>query len=48
MKNKRLVIMKIGIVALSAVFIFTGAARGECGEVLKKAIQVCLACIGIG
>lgn len=30
------------------VFLFTGINRGEMGVVLRKAIHICLECIGIG
>lgn len=31
-----------------AVFMFAGIARGEMDVVLRKAITICLECIGIG
>lgn len=48
MDNKKIRIIQIGIVVLSVAFIAVGAWRGEGGVVLKKAIQICLSCIGIG
>lgn len=44
MKNK----IKYLFLLLSLVFIVAGAYRGEVLEVLKKAINICLECIGIG
>jgi len=32
----------------SICLIFYGISRGEVGTVLKKAINICLECIGIG
>ena len=37
-----------GLLALSGVFVFFGAYRGEALSVLAKAVKVCLECIGIG
>ncbi|MGN0163620.1 MAG: CD1871A family CXXC motif-containing protein [Candidatus Ornithomonoglobus sp.] len=48
MNNKRLRLIQLGIICLSAAFIAAGIYRGECAEVLKKAINICLSCIGIG
>jgi len=33
---------------LSFILIIVGVYRGEAGEVLEKAINICLECIGIG
>ncbi|MEN6470026.1 MAG: CD1871A family CXXC motif-containing protein [Clostridiaceae bacterium] len=33
---------------LGAVFLLIGISRGEVAVVLKKAIYICLECIGIG
>lgn len=34
-------------IALAAVFICIGIGRGEAAIVLKKAVRVCLECIGV-
>ena len=36
------------VLALGAVFCAVGILRGEAGVVLKKAILICMECIGIG
>lgn len=36
------------LVALSISFMLAGLYRGEVGVVLKKAIRICLECIGVG
>lgn len=44
MKDK----MKYMLLMASFVLIIAGIYRGEVAEVLKKAINICLECIGIG
>jgi hypothetical protein len=48
MKNKIERLARYGILIISALFIFVGIYRNEVGVVLKKAINICLECIGIG
>ncbi|WP_291582883.1 CD1871A family CXXC motif-containing protein [Clostridium sp. UBA6640] len=45
MKDK---ILKYGILIGSICLIVVGSIRGEHRTVLKKAINICLECIGIG
>ncbi|WP_408605251.1 CD1871A family CXXC motif-containing protein [Anaerovorax odorimutans] len=40
--------LKYIILLLSFIFIFTGFYRGEHLEVFKKAVNICLECIGVG
>lgn len=47
MKTKRLMV-SIGILALSVLFIGIGVVNKEHMEVMQKAVMVCLECIGIG
>ncbi len=44
MKNR----LKYILLFLSFAFMAVGTYRGEVLEVLKKAINICLECIGIG
>lgn len=46
LKNK--VLWQIMLLALAAVFIVLGISRGEVSIVLKKAVNICLECIGLG
>lgn len=46
--NKSEVFIKYSILIMSIAFIFTGIYRNEVRIVLKKAINICLECIGIG
>lgn len=39
---------KVCVLAVSVLFIVTGALRKEQMEVLGKAVRICLECIGIG
>lgn len=44
----KLALIRIGIFITSMLFILAGVLRNEVGTVLKKAISICLECIGIG
>ncbi|WP_454054082.1 CD1871A family CXXC motif-containing protein [Clostridium sp. Marseille-Q7071] len=46
--NKSEILIKYSILITSILFIFTGIYRNEVRIVLKKAINICLECIGIG
>ncbi|MCY6355688.1 CD1871A family CXXC motif-containing protein [Clostridium sp. ZS2-4] len=41
-------LLKYGILLMSVSFIAAGVYRNEVRVVLKKAINICLECIGIG
>ena len=42
------VIARVCLGALAAVFIFYGILHGGAGEVLRKAVRICMECIGLG
>lgn len=50
MRNKEswLAALRILLLCTAAVFLFIGISRGEVGIVLKKAVNLCLECIGLG
>ena len=41
-------LLKYGILFMSICFIVSGVYRNEVNTVFKKAINICLECIGIG
>lgn len=41
-------IARIALLLLAAAFITIGVTRGETAIVLKKAVNICLECIGLG
>lgn len=46
--NKIQGLIKYGILITGILFIYTGVHRNELGIVLRKAINICSECIGIG
>lgn len=48
MKIKDINKVRYILIILSVLFIIIGVMRGENSEVLQKAINICLQCIGIG
>lgn len=40
--------VRIALLAAATVFIAVGISRGEAAIVLKKAVNICLECIGLG
>lgn len=38
----------IALVALAAVFLTVGVWRGEAQTVFRKAVNICMECIGLG
>ena len=39
---------QLGAILISIAFIFFGVERGEVEIILKKAIHICLECVGLG
>lgn len=48
MGRKQILIIRYGVLVISATFIVVGIMRQEHIEVLRKAVKICLECIGIG
>ena len=48
MKEKTRYLIGAAVLAASAILIFVGVHNGEMAVVLKKAVNICLECIGIG
>ena len=47
-KANRLTALRIALLLLACAFIAIGVSRGEMAIVLKKAVNICLECIGLG
>lgn len=46
--SSKLTIARVLLLALAVAFIAYGVSRGEMAIVLKKAVNICLECIGLG
>ena len=46
--GRKLFWTRIIFLVLGAAFITIGVARGDCSDVMNKAIHICYECIGIG
>lgn len=47
-KSKKLLILRLAVLAVSLGFIVAGTLREEHLIVLQKAVNICFECIGIG
>lgn len=48
MTEKRKNIFAVSVIVLGILFVILGIYRGEVDTVLRKAVNICLECIGIG
>ena len=48
MKAKHIHIIRAAAIAAALAFIMIGISRGDQNTVLRKAIRICLECIGVG
>ena len=48
MQGKKRAALQLGLLAAAAALIAVGVALGQPGEVLAKAVRICLECVGIG
>ena len=48
MKMNGLNFARIGTLILAAVLIISGFINGSAGDVLAKAVRICMECIGLG
>ena len=48
MSKKTKNIIAVSIIAVGVAFLCLGIYRGETAVVLRKAVNICLECIGIG
>jgi len=48
MIKRKKTVVQLGLLLIAAVFIIVGCIRGEAATVLKKAVNICFECIGLG
>ena len=48
MRTNKLNVIRFALLLLACAFIAFGVWRGETAVVLKKAVNICLECIGLG
>jgi len=48
LQTSKLNLLRIALLAIALAFIAYGVSRGEAAVVMKKAVNICLECIGLG
>ena len=48
MNHRKKWLARFALLIMSGGFVWYGAARGEMGTVLNKAVNICFECIGLG
>lgn len=48
MSARKINIIRAAAIAIALVFVVIGVCRGENAVVLRKAVRICLECIGVG
>lgn len=48
MSARKIQIIRAAAIVIALVFVAIGICREECAVVLRKAVRICLECIGVG